>query len=264
MNCVPASRSTCSMNAVWRPRRSAATGTLARASSCAASAATDIDLGAIRATDVIGFVRREAPRLRPRGLKHVVSGLRAFLRYAEYRGEINGALISAVPAVAAWTATPPLPRAISAEHARRVIASCDLRHFRRSAGPCRSAAAGTPGLARRRGPRLAAGGHRLGRWPSARARQERPPVPDAAAGRCRRSHRRLPASRPTCKSGSPCVPAHARASSMSATRLRCHRVPRAQRDRTSRRRRAAQGITPVPACPGGWDAARRRVVARDR
>ena len=87
----------------------------------------NIDLGAIRATDVIGFVRREAPRLRPRGLKHVVSGLRAFLRYAEYRGEINGALISAVPAVAAWTATPPLPRAISAEHARRVIASCDLR-----------------------------------------------------------------------------------------------------------------------------------------
>lgn len=86
----------------------------------------DIDLGAIRATDVIGFVRREAQRLRPRGLKHVVNGLRAFLRYAQYRGEIKGALISAVPAVAAWTTTPPLPRAISAEHARRVIASCDL------------------------------------------------------------------------------------------------------------------------------------------
>lgn len=87
----------------------------------------DIDLGAIRATDVIGFVRREARRLRPRGLKHVVNGLRAFLRFAQYRGEIKGALISAVPAVAAWTTTPPLPRAISAEHARRVIASCDLR-----------------------------------------------------------------------------------------------------------------------------------------
>ena len=87
----------------------------------------DIDLGAMRATDVIGFVRHEARRLRPRGLKHVVNGLRAFLRYAQYRGEIKSALISAVPAVAAWSTTPPLPRAISAEHARRVIASCDLR-----------------------------------------------------------------------------------------------------------------------------------------
>jgi site-specific recombinase XerD len=86
----------------------------------------DIHLGAILATDVIGFVRREAPRLRPGGLKHVVNGLRAFLRYGQYRGEINSALLSVVPAVAAWATTPPLPRAISAEHARRVIASCDL------------------------------------------------------------------------------------------------------------------------------------------
>ncbi|MBI3102240.1 MAG: site-specific integrase [Burkholderiales bacterium] len=85
----------------------------------------EIDLGAICATDVIDFVRREARRLRPRGLKHVVNGLRAFLRYAQYRGEIKGSLINAVPAVAAWTTTPPLPRAISAEHARRVIDSCD-------------------------------------------------------------------------------------------------------------------------------------------
>lgn len=101
--------------------------TLARAFLAHRFGSDDIDLGAIRATDVIGFVRQEARRLRPRGLKHVVNGLRAFLRYAQYRGEINGALISAVPAVAAWTTTPPLPRAISAEHAGRVIASCDLR-----------------------------------------------------------------------------------------------------------------------------------------
>lgn len=89
----------------------------------------DIVLGAVRSTDVIAFVRQEARRLRPRGLKHVVNGLRAFLRYALYLGEIDDALINAVPAVAAWTATPPLPlplpRAISAEHAQRVIASCD-------------------------------------------------------------------------------------------------------------------------------------------
>ncbi|HEY8706867.1 MAG TPA: site-specific integrase [Burkholderiaceae bacterium] len=56
----------------------------------------------------------------------MVTALRAFLRFAQYRGEIDEALISAVPAVAAWSTTPPLPRATSAEHARRVIESCDL------------------------------------------------------------------------------------------------------------------------------------------
>lgn len=84
-----------------------------------------VNLGAIISTEIIGFVRHQALRLRPRALKQVVNALRAFLRYAEYRGEINEALIGAVPAVAAWSATPPLPRAISAEHARRVIESCD-------------------------------------------------------------------------------------------------------------------------------------------
>ena len=85
-----------------------------------------IDLGALHATDIIGFVQRQARRLSARALKHVVTALRAFLRFAQYRGEIDEALISAVPAVAAWSTTPPLPRAISAEHARRVIESCDL------------------------------------------------------------------------------------------------------------------------------------------
>ena len=85
-----------------------------------------IDLGALHAPDIIGFVRHQARRLSARALKHVVTALRAFLRFAQYRGEIDEALISAVPAVAAWSTTPPLPRAISAEHARRVIESCDL------------------------------------------------------------------------------------------------------------------------------------------
>lgn len=84
-----------------------------------------IDLGAMRACDIIGFVQHQARRLRPRALKQVVTALRAFLRFAQYRGEVNEALIGAVPAVAAWSTTPPLPRAISAEHARRAIDSCD-------------------------------------------------------------------------------------------------------------------------------------------
>lgn len=86
-----------------------------------------IDLGAVNAADIIGFVQHQATRLQPRALKHVVTALRAFLRFAQYRGDISAALIVSVPAVAAWTTTPPLPRAISAEHAKCAIESCDQR-----------------------------------------------------------------------------------------------------------------------------------------
>jgi integrase/recombinase XerD len=84
-----------------------------------------VDLGALNATDIIGFVQRQPGRARPHALKHLVTALRALLRWGQYRGEIDAALICAVPAVASWTTTPPLPRAISADHARSVIDSCD-------------------------------------------------------------------------------------------------------------------------------------------
>ncbi|KVM61574.1 hypothetical protein WJ60_03795 [Burkholderia ubonensis] len=84
-----------------------------------------IDLSALCAGDIINFVQRQPRRPRPHALKQVVSALRAFLRWGQYRGEVDAALISAVPAVASWSTTPPLPRAISAEHARRAIDSCD-------------------------------------------------------------------------------------------------------------------------------------------
>lgn len=84
-----------------------------------------IELGAIGASDIIGFVQHRAHQMQPRALKLVITALRAFLRYASYRCELPPALIGAVPAVASWTTTPPLPRAISAEHAQRAIDSCD-------------------------------------------------------------------------------------------------------------------------------------------
>ncbi len=84
-----------------------------------------VDLQSLQAADVIGFVREQSRRLRPYALKQVITALRAFLRYAQYRGEIDASLIDAVPAVAAWSTTPPLPRAISPEHASRVIDGCD-------------------------------------------------------------------------------------------------------------------------------------------
>ena len=85
-----------------------------------------VDLSTIGAIDVIGFVQRQAKRLQPPAVKCVVNGLRSFLRYAQYRGDVAPELVAAVPTVANWTCTPAMPKAIAAEHAQRAIDSCDL------------------------------------------------------------------------------------------------------------------------------------------
>jgi integrase/recombinase XerD len=84
-----------------------------------------VNLRALRNADVIVFVQRQTQRLQPPALKCVVSAMRSFLRYAQYRGEVDTRLVAAVPIVAAWTTTPPVPKAISPEHAQRAIDSCD-------------------------------------------------------------------------------------------------------------------------------------------
>lgn len=85
-----------------------------------------IDLSIVGAADIISFVQRQANHLRPSAMKCVGNGLRSFLRYAQYRGDIAAELVAAVPAVAGWACTPDLPKAIAAEHAQRAIDSCDL------------------------------------------------------------------------------------------------------------------------------------------
>lgn len=84
-----------------------------------------VDLGALHAIDIIDFMQRQPRRTKPHRLKHVAAALRAFLRWGQYLGEIDAALIHSVPTVACWSTTPPLPRAISADHARGAIESCD-------------------------------------------------------------------------------------------------------------------------------------------
>jgi integrase/recombinase XerD len=86
-----------------------------------------VDLRLLGAGDAIAFVKRECQRLQAPALKCVTNGLRSLLRYAQFRGEVPAALAAAVPAVSAWSTTPALPKAISPEHARRAIDSCDLR-----------------------------------------------------------------------------------------------------------------------------------------
>jgi len=87
----------------------------------------DVCLRDLRATDVITFVQSKAQRLGPPALKCVVTALRSFLRYGQFRGEVPAGLAAGVPAVAGWATTPPVPKAISAEHAQRAIDSCDCQ-----------------------------------------------------------------------------------------------------------------------------------------
>lgn len=85
------------------------------------------DLSALRAADVITFVQQQALRHQPGELKRMTTALRSFLRYAQLLGEVESGIVAAVPAVASWSVTPALPRAISAEHARGALGACD-RH----------------------------------------------------------------------------------------------------------------------------------------
>lgn len=85
------------------------------------------ELRALRAADVLAFVQRQAQRHQPGELKRMTTALRSFLTFAQFAGQVEPGIVAAVPTVASWTSTPALPRAISAEHARRAIDACD-RH----------------------------------------------------------------------------------------------------------------------------------------
>jgi site-specific recombinase XerD len=75
--------------------------------------------------DSIAFVQRESKRMAPPAVKCAANALRSFLRFAEFRGEVRTGLCAGVPSVATWTTTPPIPKAIAAEHAQCAIDSCD-------------------------------------------------------------------------------------------------------------------------------------------
>jgi len=85
----------------------------------------DVCLDDLRQSDAIAFVLQESKRMAPPAVKGVAKALRSFLRFGEFRGEVPAGLAAAVPSVATWTTTPPIPKAIAAEHAQRAIDSCD-------------------------------------------------------------------------------------------------------------------------------------------
>lgn len=85
-----------------------------------------VTLSRLCAGDVVRFVQRQAPYLHLKVAKLMTSALRSFLRYARYLGEVTLDLAAAVPIVANWSMTS-IPRAISADHVRQLLASID-RH----------------------------------------------------------------------------------------------------------------------------------------
>jgi site-specific recombinase XerD len=85
-----------------------------------------VTLAQLCANDVVRFVQRQVPRLHLKRAKLMTTALRSFLRYARYRGEVTLDLAAAVPIVANWSMTS-IPRAISADHVRQLLASIDRR-----------------------------------------------------------------------------------------------------------------------------------------
>jgi site-specific recombinase XerD len=84
-----------------------------------------IDVSDIRSSDVISYVEECAKIMSIHRIRTATDALRSFFRYTQFRGLTTEALVCAVPAVAGWATTPPLPRAISPEHAQRAIEGCD-------------------------------------------------------------------------------------------------------------------------------------------
>jgi site-specific recombinase XerD len=83
-----------------------------------------VDLAGLCATDVTGFVRRRAATLGSKRAHMMTTALRAFLRFARYRGELATDLAACVPAVASW-ALATVPRALPPAQVEAVLAACN-------------------------------------------------------------------------------------------------------------------------------------------
>jgi len=83
-----------------------------------------VDLSSLCAADVTGFVQRRAAMLRSKRVHLMTTALRAFLRFARYRGDLPTDLAACVPAVANWSLST-VPRALPPSQVERVLAACN-------------------------------------------------------------------------------------------------------------------------------------------
>lgn len=83
-----------------------------------------VELARLEASDVVGFVQRQARRLQLKRAKLLTTALRSFLHYARYRGAIHVDLAAVVPCVPSWS-RPAIPRGIAPEQVRRLLRHID-------------------------------------------------------------------------------------------------------------------------------------------
>lgn len=82
------------------------------------------DVGQWDAPAVRGFLLERARQCGAPTTQKLITSLRAFLRFLNFRGESRDDLALAIPAVAHWRLAR-LPRCLSAEEVNRLIAACD-------------------------------------------------------------------------------------------------------------------------------------------
>jgi site-specific recombinase XerD len=82
------------------------------------------DIGQWNAQAVREFLLERASRCGTPTTQALITSLRAFLRFLNFRGEFRDDLALAIPAVAYWRLAR-LPRCLSAEEVNRLIAACD-------------------------------------------------------------------------------------------------------------------------------------------
>jgi integrase/recombinase XerD len=83
-----------------------------------------VDLSTLTGSDVIDFVRRRAPSMKPEYIKSQNSALRVFLQFERYRGHLPTDLASCVPSVPIRDLAT-LPKAIPVDQIELLLASCD-------------------------------------------------------------------------------------------------------------------------------------------
>lgn len=83
-----------------------------------------LNLAQLRASDVTGFLQRNASASSCARAKILVTALRSFLRYLRFQGMIKTDLAGCVPPVAAWSLAS-LPKFHPADSVQRVIDGCD-------------------------------------------------------------------------------------------------------------------------------------------
>ena len=88
--------------------------------------AGSVDLSTLRALDVIQFVQRASRPPIFKQARVMISALRSFLRFAQYRGDLKVNLASCVPSVASWPLST-VPRSLSPAHVEQVLAGCDRK-----------------------------------------------------------------------------------------------------------------------------------------